>query len=73
MNYSSTFLQHMILFDIFLMMFKVHFLYEQINVCFWETAHLPLPQPNINPYFSRWPKCWLRWGVGGQLQYLAKG
>ena len=20
---------------------------EEINVCFWETAHLPLPKPNI--------------------------
>ena len=27
------------------------------NVCFWETAHLPLPKPNFNTYFSRWAKC----------------
>ena len=38
-----------------------------INVCFWETTHLPLLQPNINPYFSLWAKCCLRGGVGGQF------
>ena len=27
-----------------------------INVCFWEIVHLPLPKPNINPYFSLWAK-----------------
>ena len=39
----------------------------RINVCFWETDHLPLPQPNIHPYFSLWTKCWPRGGVGGQF------
>ena len=36
-----------------------------INVCFWETDHLPLPKPNINPYFSLWAKCYVWGGVGG--------
>ena len=34
---------------------------------FWETAHLPLPQTNINTYFSLRAKCWCRGGVGGQF------
>ena len=34
---------------------------------FLGTDHLPLPQPNINPYFSLWAKCWPRGGVGGQF------
>ena len=38
-----------------------------INVCFWETDHLPLSHPNINPYFSLWEKWKLRGGVGGQF------
>ena len=37
------------------------------NLGFWETAHLPLPQVNINTYFSLWEKCWVRGGVGGQF------
>ena len=38
-----------------------------INVCFWETSHLPLPKPNINTYFLLWEKCEV-WGVvGGQF------
>ena len=38
-----------------------------INVCFWETAHLSLPQPNIKPHFSLWTKWRLKGGVGGQF------
>ena len=34
---------------------------------FRETAYLPLPKANINTYFSRRAKCWLRGGVGGQF------
>ena len=34
---------------------------------FCETAYLPLPKANINTYFSRRAKCWLRGGVGGQF------
>ena len=34
---------------------------------FWETAHLPLPQTNINPSLSLRAKWWLRGGVGGQF------
>ena len=30
-----------------------------------KSAHLPLPQTNINTYFSLRAKCWLRGGVGG--------
>ena len=26
---------------------------NRIYVCFWETAHPPLPKPNINTYFSQ--------------------
>ena len=37
----------------------------RIIIRFWETAHLPLPQANINTYFSLRAKCWLRGGVGG--------
>ena len=33
-------------------------------MCFWETAHLPLPKANISTYFSLRPKCWRRGGVG---------
>ena len=29
----------------------------RINVCFWETAHLPLTKLNINTYFSFRAKC----------------
>ena len=29
-----------------------------------EHAHLPLPEANINTYFSLRTKCWLRGGVG---------
>ena len=28
-----------------------------INVCFYGTVYLPLPQPNINTNFSLWAKC----------------
>ena len=38
-----------------------------INVFFWETGHLPLPQPNIKPLFSLSAKCRPRGGVGGQF------
>ena len=38
-----------------------------INVCFWETAHLPIRKPNIDTYFSPWAKCWVWEGVGGQF------
>ena len=31
--------------------------FSKINVCFWETAHLPLPKPNINTSFLLWEKC----------------
>ena len=34
---------------------------------FWETAHLPLPQVNINTYFLLRAKGWIRGGVGGQF------
>ena len=34
---------------------------------FWETAHLLLPEANINAYFSLKAKFWLREGVGGQF------
>ena len=34
---------------------------------FWETAHLPLPKPNINTNFSFWAKYKVRGGVGGQF------
>ena len=34
---------------------------------FRETAYLPLPKANINTYFSRRAKCWLRGRVGGQF------
>ena len=34
---------------------------------FWGNAHLPLPQANVNTYFSLRSKCWLREGVGGQV------
>ncbi len=33
---------------------RYHF---RINLGFWETSHLPLPKPNINPYISLWAKC----------------
>ena len=42
-------------------------LHVKINLGFQETAHLPLPQANINTYFSFRAKCWLRGGVGGQF------
>ena len=35
---------------------------NRINVCFWETAHPPLPKPSINAYFLHWAKCKV-WGV----------
>ena len=34
---------------------------------FWEIAHLPLAEANINTYFLLRAKCWLRGGVGGQF------
>ena len=34
---------------------------------FWENADLPLPQANVNTYFSLRSKCWLRGGVGEQV------
>ena len=40
---------------------------QRISFSFWETAHLPLPQVNINTSFSLKAKCWLRGGVGGQF------
>ena len=40
---------------------------DRIIMRFWETTHLPLPQANINTYFSLRGKCWLkgrgRWAV----------
>ena len=39
----------------------------EIILRFWETAYLPLPQVNINTYFSLREKCWLRGEVGGQF------
>ena len=39
----------------------------KIIMCFWKTAHLPLPQANIYTYFSLRANCWLRGGVGGQF------
>ena len=39
-----------------------------IIIRFLETAHLPLPQANINTYFSLRAKCWCRGGVGGRSQ-----
>ena len=35
-----------------------------INVCFWETAHLPLLKANIKTYFLLWAKCQVWGGVG---------
>ena len=37
---------------------------------FWETTHLPLPQANINFYFSLRAKCWLK--GGGRLEVSQK-
>ena len=39
----------------------------QINLGFWEIAHLLFPYSNVNTYFSRRAKCWLKGGVGGQF------
>ena len=39
----------------------------RINLGFWETAHIPLPQVNINTDFSLRAKCWVRGAVGGQF------
>ena len=41
-----------------------------INVGFWETAHLPVPEANIITYFSLKAKCWLRGGIGGQIIWI---
>ena len=40
---------------------------KEIIISFWETVHLPLPEANINTYFSRRTKYWLRGGVAGQF------
>ena len=40
---------------------------RSIIIRFWETTNLPLPQVNINTYFSLRAKCWLWGGVGGQF------
>ena len=43
-------------------------LLQWINVCFWETVHLPFPNlVNINTYFLLWAKCQVWGGVGGQF------
>ena len=38
-----------------------------INISIWATAHLPLPQPNINPKLLSIDCCWFRGEVGGLL------
>ena len=38
-----------------------------INISIWATAHLPLPQPNINPKLLSIDCCRVRGGVGGLL------
>ena len=40
---------------------------SRINISIWETAHLPLPKPNINLNLLSIDCCWIRGGVGGQL------
>ena len=37
------------------------------NLGFWETAHLPLTQPNILPEARHKCQRWVRGGVGGQF------
>ena len=39
---------------------------SRIIIRFWETAHLPLPQANINTHISVRANLGLRGGVGGQ-------
>ena len=39
----------------------------RININIWETAHLPLPWPNINPNLLFFYCCWVRGGVGVQF------
>ena len=47
---------------------KHHFvLIFWIYISIWATAHLPLPQPNINPNLLSIDCCWVRGGVGGHL------
>ena len=41
--------------------------YKGINLGIWETAHLPLPQLNVNIYVPLGAKFWVRGGVGGQF------
>ena len=40
---------------------------SRINISIWETAHLPLPKPNINLNLLSIDCCWIRGGVDGQL------
>ena len=40
---------------------------DRIIMRFWETTNIPLPQANINTYFSLRGKCWLKGAVGGQF------
>ena len=48
-----------------------------INLCFWETAHLPLHRANIITYFSLRAKCWLkgrdRWAVSQKPKLIPYG
>ena len=45
---------------------KCH-VYFWIKISIWETAHLPLPLPNINPHLLSVDCRWVKGGVGKQL------